>query len=266
MTEFPNPISLLIANHFEEVLKHFGIINGEKINYYLIPYDSNEKLKSFDEMISFWQTPKISGFRISKEMCLNFLSSAKNEAPIWIKTYYEKDSLILEFSQRFRKLAVIKEANPNNNLAPFNIQPIGSCVLGKIRERESLIRSKLFDFRLDDALFRLVGSKISEYEYFDFLENHFKSYRFYPPLYNDFKSNEKNYSSLVIEKDFNNNLYSIFRNGKEDEKILNKATLKEVGLKYLNDALNWKIDNIIIEKNESNALRKIAEIYSANND
>lgn len=250
MTPFPNPISKILSEQLNAVMAFYAIKETEEIELVLVPNLLQEKLNNQDEGISFWQTPMISGRRISIEKSLEFLATAFNTAPIWIKTYYTNKLLILEFSQRFRKFSVIKEAHPNNTFAPFQIGSIETFDMSRIDERSSIIKGMLFGGMMSDLELQKLNAVITKKEFLDFLEEHFESYRYYPQLYNHHKLGDRNYSTLVIEKDHEKNTFSLFKNDKFQTNILSNKSLTDIALVYLEKELNWKFGEIHIERNE----------------
>jgi hypothetical protein len=247
MTKFPNPISALISEQLNAVMKFYSINEKDSIDFVLIPSLINENLNSSDETISFWQTPMISGRRLAYESCLEFLSTHVNTAPIWINTYHHDNLLILEFSKRFRKINVINEVNTNNTFSPFKIATNESFDFSRIDERKSIIRALLFGALTTDIERDKINATISENEFLDFLENHFNSYRYYPQLYNHYKLGDKNYSSFVIERDFEKHTFRMFKNDEHQTELIANKSLKEIALIYLEKELNWKIGEIKIE-------------------
>ncbi len=247
MTKFPNPISTIISEQLNAVMKFYSINEKDNIDFVLIPSLLNENLNSSDETISFWQTPMISGRRLAYESCLEFLSTHANTAPIWINTYHHDNLLILEFSKRFRKINVIKEVNTNNKFSPFKITPNESFDFSRIDERKSIIRALLFGALITDIERDKINATISENEFLDFLETHFNSYRYYPQLYNHYNLGDKNYSSYVIERDFEKHTFRMFKNDEHQTELIANQSLKEIALIYLEKELNWKIGEIKIK-------------------
>ncbi|MBN4071499.1 hypothetical protein JYT72_03195, partial [Crocinitomix catalasitica] len=206
-------------------------------------------LDSKDEIIHMWWTPKVSGIRLSRDEVVKFLATSWNTAPLWVSANLDRKILILNFCQRFRKHKVILESNQGNELAPFRISKDHQVEFDQSYERKSAIRSAFFSRNVTDQLREIIGESITKDEYFDFLKDHFESYRFYPPLYNHAKIGEKGYSALVIEKDFKKNKYKVFRNPDSSNTIIKRKLLEKCGNEYLINELSENLDGIRITEN-----------------
>jgi len=248
----PNPISSYFITNFEKTLEKLGISNKDDVQYFVYPTAQVEKYTNFDEIYRIWTTPSFNGVRISyNEVIQNLVKTDQNTIPLWIKVTRQNKLVVLEISQRFRKRKQIIERNPDNKISPFEIVEKLEFKFNQEKERKEAIRI-LFFKRLDENILKTkIGQKIRYDELRDVLSSHFEYYRFYPPLYNHYKSDDERHSKLVIEKDFDSKLFKVFSSNNE-ENIIEKTDFETVIKYYIHNELNWEYKGIEIETEQMN--------------
>lgn len=221
MQSFPNPIKELIEKNLKGILIELGVSNPTDQEYVLL-VDENERYQydSFDDIYRMWQTPKFIGVKLDFETVLDNLAQPQNTAPLRIKISLQNNTVILEFSQRFRKQKVIKEANQNNKYAPF-VKSVENFEFTSEIERQSMIRIILFSAK-NDNLFRNRVSSINTCELKEYVNWHFRNYRFYPANVSD-----ENHKGLVLEKDFKTSLFNVFNDNSLENKIKSGLTIEK---------------------------------------
>ncbi|MBK7009796.1 MAG: hypothetical protein IPH36_14785 [Saprospiraceae bacterium] len=204
----------IFTENFKTALSSLGINDYEAEEYVIIPTDEQEKYTSMDEIYRLWVTPRFTGIRISYESVINLLvKEDKKIAPLRIKiSKKENKPVLLETSQRYRKLRDIAQRKESNVIFPFEINEETELEFSDQIERIEAIRILFFNRKNSTELKELLNGKISYKEVIGNFEKHFERYRFYPPSYNHSVVGDESYSSLVINKDFKTGDFSLFIN------------------------------------------------------
>ena len=245
-----NRLKELFTENFKSALSAIGVNEYESEEYVIIPTAEQEKYTSMDDIYRMWVTPSFSGIRISFDSVIEILvKEDKNVAPLRIKISKNENSpVLLETSQRYRKLRDIAQRKESNIIFPFEIIEKSVLEFNNETERREAIRIQFFKRKYTLELNQLLGNKITYTEAIKNFENHFKNYRFYPPSYNHSKAGDESYSKLVINKDFENNEFSLFVNPNYQEEKYNKLTLEEAIDIYINEELKHEIYGLQIGK------------------
>jgi len=223
----------------------------ENMTYVIIPCsEKNEAPKNnLDEIINRWVLPAKSDIKLSLDQVIETLASYNGKFPLWVNVKQQnEDFIFLKISKRFRKIKAIKEFHKNNEILPFILDNSIDYKFTDEIQKIGLTRKLLWNIGLTDQekqFFEKYSLTFDDIR--NFAVNHFKSYNYYPPNTNQYNSNKKNYNKLVIKRNFD---YSIIENiGTTNEKvIMSNKDLDLILRTYLDLEMNFKIDEIIIEK------------------
>ena len=96
----------------------------EIYSYFQIDFDPSEHADpktNFDEIMTYWALPKNLNRNLYLEEVCEFLVTAHNEIPLWIKLEKVEEQRFykLFISRRFRKKKVIKEWHKDNDIQPI---------------------------------------------------------------------------------------------------------------------------------------------------
>lgn len=94
-------------------------VNDYKIIITIDPEDTKSLVTNFDFIMNYNVLPSVIGKELTNDNIFNFLVTARNEIPLWIKVSIESNVIILQVSKRFRKRPVIKEFHKNSKWQPF---------------------------------------------------------------------------------------------------------------------------------------------------
>ena len=244
------PLKNIFTEHFKAALSSIGIVDYQSEAFVIIPISEQEKLTSRDEIYRLWITPTFSGIRMSFDSVIDVLvKEDRKVAPIQIKiSKQENGPVILVTSQRYRKLRDIALRKRTNLMHPFEIQEEAEFEFDSQYERIEAIRVLFFKRVHSSVLKKLLGEDIAYNEAARFFENHFEKYRFYPPSFNQSNIGDESYSSLVINKDFDTNEFSLFTNPDHQKKKHSRLTLAEAIDIYIKEELKYEIYGIEITK------------------
>lgn len=242
----------IFVERFNASLTSQGIQDIKCKSFIIIPTNDVENYTSRDDIYRFWSTPRIIGIRIDYNLLVESLvKDEQNSIPLWVKITAKIDlPILLEISQRFRKVKEVIQRNSENNLAPFEIDNNSSIEYIIQNEREEAIRILFFTRSVDNGLLELIGDKIKYAEVEHFFKKHFENYRFYPPLYNHFKLEDMKYSRTVIEIDFKSKRYRIFKNDDQKETLYTNLNFDQALNYYLEYEQNWELNRIKILRPE----------------
>jgi len=245
-----NKIKNLFEENFTDALKKIGIDNTGEIEFIIIPTEQNENYTTWDDLLRLWSTPTFKGIRLNySEVVAALVKEDKNIVPFWIKIYYKQDlPIILEISQRFRKIKEILERKPNNEIVLFEIGDdfeIGQIVQN---ERKEALRILVFTGIAGNKIKSILGDEINLEEIKQILENHLKNYRFYPPRPNYQKQNEENYLSIVISQDYNTGRFSICEAENINYEIISDLTSTEAIDYYIENQMKNNICGMKIKR------------------
>ena len=226
-------------------------INLEEFSFVILPSNlRNEIPKSnLDEIIDMWIMPTKSEIRLTFTEVIETLTSREGYLPLWIKLLIvEQNIVLLNISNRFRKLKEIREHNSGNYIKKVETENAEDIVFTIEKERIALIRKLLWRFQLTEAEKEIFkNSELSIFEVELFFKNHFNKYTYFPPDYNHRHINNIDYSSLVIKK--NDSEYKIIECiGTENEIIKFKSfDLSDIVNYYLKSEKNYCIDGLEIK-------------------
>lgn len=242
----------IFINHFIAALSSLGVNDFKAAEYIIVPTDEHERYTSRDEIYRLWVTPAFTGIRISFDSVIDFLvKEDKKVAPLRIKiSKKENKPVFLEISQRFRKLRDIAQRKASNLIYPFEILEETELEFTKEIERIEAIRIVFFKRKYSSGLKELLNGEITYEEAIKNFENHFDHYKFYPPSYNQSKEGDESYSSLVINKDFETDDFSLFINPNFEEEKYSKLDFKKAIDIYINEELNHEIYGLQIGKKD----------------
>ena len=240
----------IFTENFKSALSSIGISDHTSVKYVIIPTDEKEKYTTMDDIYRLWVTPSFKGIRISFDSVIDVLvKEDKKVAPLRIKISKEENKpVLLETSQRYRKLRDIAQRKATNQIFPFEIGEESELLFNNQTERTEAIRILFFRRKFSPDLNELLEDEITYKESIRNFETHFEEYRFYPPSYNHSKVGDESYSSLVINKDFETNKFSIFVNPNLQEEKYNNLNLNDALDIYINEELKHKIYGIMITK------------------
>ncbi|WP_235299797.1 hypothetical protein [Portibacter marinus] len=229
----------IFSDKFQNALKKLGISNTESVSYIIIPTSEKENYTNWDDIFRFWSTPTFKGIRLNyNDVVCNLYKEHKNTIPLWIKVSYKREMpIVLEISQRFRKLKDVIERNPENSLAPFELE--GRIEIDQIvnTERSEAIRILMFKRELDKRTKDILGDEISLEELKENLKEHLNNYRFYPANRKHQKIGDINYSSLIINQEYKTGKFSICNAENLEEEI--KSELIKI------EAIEFYIEHMI---------------------
>lgn len=247
MSKFPNPIKTLLETNLTQRLNELGVKEPNLETYVLLVDKTDDyKYQTFDEIYRMWITPKIVGARIKLEKVLDFLESPMNCAPLRIKISLQRKLIILEFSQRFRSQKIIKESNPNNNLAPFVIRESNS-VFNEEYERKLTVNRMFFNRILTEGSANiLITIGINDFK--EYMTWHFKTYRFYPANVVENNKSKITYSNITIEKNQNSNQFTLYKNGNTESVEQQNLNFDEAIMYYLKKELKYYICGVQIKQ------------------
>ena len=116
-----NRLKELFTENFKSALSAIGVNEYESEEYVIIPTAEQEKYTSMDDIYRMWVTPSFSGIRISFDSVIEILvKEDKNVAPLRIKISKNENSpVLLETSQRYRKLRDIAQRKESNIIFPL---------------------------------------------------------------------------------------------------------------------------------------------------
>ena len=223
----------------------------ENMTFVILPSNAdNEKPKNTrDEIINWWVLPTNTEVKLSLDQVLNVITTRQGLIPLWIKVKLQSEDLILlKISRRFRKVKEIKEFHKDNENLPFVFDNTIDIEFSDEIYKIGLTRKLLWNFELTEPekkLFERYPLTFSDIRHF--AENHFKSYIYFPPNFNNREPDSKSYSKLVIKNDTK---FSIIENiGSTNEKyILTTTDLDKILDTYLNKEKNYQIDSLLIKK------------------
>ena len=98
--------------------------DDEIYSYFQIDFDPSEYADpktNFDEIMTYWALTKNLNRNLCLEEVCEFLVTAHNEIPLWIKLEKVEEQRFykLFISKRFRKKKVIKEWHKDNDIQPI---------------------------------------------------------------------------------------------------------------------------------------------------
>lgn len=216
----------VFRNKLNRILNEIGVENVENNSFLIITTTDKENYTTWDDYYRLWSTPTFKGIRLKFDDILDCLvKKEKNTIPLWIKvTYVYHKPVILEISQRFRKLKEVLERNPENTFAPFEITKRDDIDQIVNSERAEAIRILMHKRLLDNRIRNLIGDQIDISELKENLISHLNNYRFYPPNPSHQKQEDLNYSELVINQDYQTGEFSICKAENLEEEIESKLT------------------------------------------
>jgi hypothetical protein len=240
----------IFTENFKAALSSIGVSDNYSVKYVIFPTIEQEKYTTMDDIYRLWVTPSFKGIRISFDSVIDALvKEEKNLAPLVIKISKEENStVLLETSQRYRKLRDIAQRKPTNSIFPFEINQENDLEFNNRIERTEAIRILFFIRNSTPEISEVLGDEITYSEAIINFENHFERYRFYPPLYNHLNAGDESYSSLVIKKDFETNEFSIFINPNTEDVKYNNLNLNTALEIYIDEELKYSINRIKIGK------------------
>lgn len=228
-----------------------GQVILDNMTFVILPSNSdNETPKNtWDEIINWWVLPTSTDVKLSLDQVLETLTSRQGLLPLWIKVKQQSEDLILlNISRRFRKVKDIKEFHQDNENMPFVFDNSIPIEFTNEMQKIGLTRKLLWNFELTEqekSFFENHPLTFTDIRLF--IENHFKSYIYFPPDYNHRTPDTKRYSKLVIKKDTE---FSILENisTANEKNILTTTDISKILDTYLDKEMNYRIDNITIEK------------------
>lgn len=232
----------IFEEHFRRILKESGIEYFDDITFIVIPTAKTEHYTNFDDIFRLWVTPAFKGIQLSyKEVVDNLFKDVRNTMPLWIKLHYQHSlPIVLEVSQRYRKVKEVLDRNKDNKHPPFEIG-LGINIEDIIQEeRNEAIRILFFTRRSNNRIINILALGVSINEISNFLSQHLNTYRFYPPLYNHQKKDDPNYSELAIDNDSVSGIFKVCYTDNLENIVLS-TTDKTT-------AINYYIDRMIKEK------------------
>ena len=247
-----NQLKEIFSENFKTALSSIGISDYDSVKYVIIPTAEEEKYTTMDDIYRLWVTPSFKGIRISFDSVIDVLvKDDKKVAPLRIKiSKKENKPVLLETSQRYRKLRDIAQRKATNLIFPFEISNENELEFNLQTERKEAIRILFFRRKFSPDLNELLEDEITYKETINCFTNHFDDYRFYPPSYNHSKVGDESYSSLVINKEFETNKFNIFLNPDLAEEKYNNLSLNEALDIYIDEELKNKIYGISIINKE----------------
>ncbi len=228
-----------------------GQVFLEKMSFVILPCNVTIEVpkNTWDQIINWWVLPTSTEIKLSIDQVVETLISRQGLLPLWIKVKQQSDDLILlNISRRFRKLNDIKEFHKDNENLPFIFDNFINFEFTNEIQKIGLTRKLLWNFELTEQEKRFFEKyPLTFTDIRQFIENHFKSYRYFPPNYNHRKPDTKSYSKLVIKKDTE---FSIIENidTTNEINILTTADIHETLDTYLDKEMNYQIDNITIKR------------------
>lgn len=240
----------IFTDNFKTALSSLGVNDFKAAEYVIIPTAEQEKCTSMDNIYRMWVTPAFTGIRISFDSVIDLLvKEDKKVAPLRIKiSKKENKPVLLETSQRYRKLRDIAQRKKSNLIFPFEILEETELEFTAQIERIEAIRILFFKRKYSSNLNELLNGEITYKEAIINFEKHFEKYRFYPPSYNHSKVGDESYSSLVINKDSETPDFSLFINPNVQEEKYHKLKFKDAIEIYINEELNHEIYGLKIGK------------------
>lgn len=244
-----NKLTEIFRNQLNKILNEIGVEDIGNNTFFIIPTTDKENYTTWDDIYRFWSTPTFKGIRLKFDDVINSLvKTEKNTIPLWIKvTYVYQKPVILEISQRFRKLKEVLERNPENTFAPFEVTERNDIDRIVNSERAEAIRILMHKRLLDNRTKIVVGDKIEVSELREVLSTLLNYYRFYPPNPSHQKQDDPNYSELVINQDYQTGEFSICRAENLEEEIESNLTKSEAIDLYLDRMITNEFCGIKIE-------------------
>jgi|GEM_PF-5322278 len=213
----------VFTNNFKAALASIGIEDYNSETFIITTNPEPEKWTSMDNIYRMWTTPLFTGIRLNFDAVIESLVNEKKKvAPIRIKIYKEDNSkpIVLEISQRFRKLRDLALRKRDNQTYPFEVIDESEYRYSETKERTEAVRILFFRREYDNYIQSIIGNKISHREVIDFFNKHFKKYQYYPAIYNHATKDDDNRSSLVIQKTTEPDQFNLFQNTELKENYL----------------------------------------------
>lgn len=223
----------------------------ENMTFVILPSNATNEVpkNTWDEIINNWVLPKSTEIKLSIEQVVEALTSQQGHLPLWIKVkQLSENEILLNSSRRFRKVKDIKEFHKDTETMPFIFDNSIDYKFTNEIQKNGLTRKLLWNFELTEQEKRFFEKHpLTFTDIRQFAEDHFKSYIYFPPDYNQRKPYTKRYSKLVIKKDTG---YSLLENtGTINEKnILMTTDMDQILHTYLDKEMNYQIDNLTIKK------------------
>ncbi len=244
-----NKTSEIFQEKLNGILIDLGVENIDSISFIIVPTIEEEHYTNWDDIFRFWSTPSFKGIKLKlNDVISNLVKEHKNTMPLWIKVTYRKDKpVVLEISQRFRRIKDIVDRNPNNLFAPFEVGNRYDIEQIVESERTEAIRILMYKRAIDERTKEIIGDEIHISELEDNFKSHLDIYRFYPANPKHQNVGDDYYSKFVINQDYKSGNFSICDAANLEHEINSKLSKKEAIEYYVKHMIKHEIFGIKIK-------------------